>query len=93
MWGQTGLSLLGLAVGAPLRPGGVEGDLRVTASLSAPQLEVNNNTISGGLDVLVAKCPSLSYLNLCGNKIKDLASLEALVRPPPPPARPPPEPL
>uniref|UniRef100_A0A8C5A5K3 Acidic leucine-rich nuclear phosphoprotein 32 family member n=1 Tax=Gadus morhua TaxID=8049 RepID=A0A8C5A5K3_GADMO len=42
------------------------------------KLEVNNNAISGGLDVLVAKCPSLSYLNLCGNKIKDFAALEAL---------------
>ncbi|CAL8354663.1 unnamed protein product [Arctogadus glacialis] len=42
------------------------------------KLEVNNNVISGGLDVLVAKCPSLSYLNLCGNKIKDFAALEAL---------------
>ncbi|KAJ3598209.1 hypothetical protein NHX12_001720 [Muraenolepis orangiensis] len=42
------------------------------------KLQVNNNAIAGGLDVLVAKCPSLSYLNLCGNKIKDLAALEAL---------------
>ncbi|KAG7282985.1 hypothetical protein CRUP_028502 [Coryphaenoides rupestris] len=42
------------------------------------KLEVNNNAISGGLDVLVVKCPSLSYLNLCGNKIKDLGALEAL---------------
>lgn len=42
------------------------------------KLEVNNNAISGGLDVLVAKCPSLSYLNLCGNKIKELSVLEPL---------------
>ena len=60
----------------------------VTLSLSLSQLEVNNNAITGGLDVLVAKCPSLSYLNLCGNKIKDLAALEALVRGRPPTSSP-----
>lgn len=43
------------------------------------QLEVSDNTISGGLDTLVEKCPNLTYLNLSGNKIKELSSVEALV--------------
>lgn len=45
------------------------------------QLEVSDNTISGGLDALAEKCPSLTYLNLSGNKIKDLSTIEPLVRP------------
>lgn len=56
--------------------------------LSAPddafpvfQLEVSDNTISGGLDKLAEKCPGLTYLNLSGNKIKDLSTIEPLVRP------------
>ena len=43
------------------------------------QLEVNDNTISGGLDKLVEKCPNLTYLNLSGNKIKELSGVEPLV--------------
>ena len=43
------------------------------------QLELSNNRISGGLEVLAEKCPNLTYLNLSGNKIKDISALEALV--------------
>ncbi|XP_059195961.1 acidic leucine-rich nuclear phosphoprotein 32 family member E-like [Centropristis striata] len=43
-----------------------------------PPLEVSDNTISGGLDSLAVKCPNLSYLNLSGNKIKELSSIETL---------------
>uniref|UniRef100_A0A4W6DMS4 Acidic leucine-rich nuclear phosphoprotein 32 family member n=1 Tax=Lates calcarifer TaxID=8187 RepID=A0A4W6DMS4_LATCA len=42
------------------------------------KLEVSDNTISGGLDSLAEKCPNLSYLNLSGNKIKELSSIQAL---------------
>uniref|UniRef100_A0A3Q4MHP8 Acidic leucine-rich nuclear phosphoprotein 32 family member n=1 Tax=Neolamprologus brichardi TaxID=32507 RepID=A0A3Q4MHP8_NEOBR len=42
------------------------------------KLEVSDNTISGGLDALAEKCPSLTYLNLSGNKIKDLSTIEPL---------------
>lgn len=43
------------------------------------QLELSDNIISGGLEVLAEKCPNLTYLNLSGNKIKDLSTVEALV--------------
>ncbi|XP_034409912.1 acidic leucine-rich nuclear phosphoprotein 32 family member E-like isoform X1 [Cyclopterus lumpus] len=42
------------------------------------KLEVSDNTISGGLDTLKEKCPNLTYLNLSGNKIKELSSIETL---------------
>ncbi|XP_046897051.1 acidic leucine-rich nuclear phosphoprotein 32 family member E-like isoform X2 [Hypomesus transpacificus] len=42
------------------------------------KLEISDNGISGGLDKLAEKCPNLSYLNLSGNKIKDLSTLETL---------------
>ncbi|XP_029928718.1 acidic leucine-rich nuclear phosphoprotein 32 family member E-like [Myripristis murdjan] len=42
------------------------------------KLEVSDNTISGGLDTLAEKCPNLTYLNLSGNKIKELSTVEAL---------------
>ncbi|OBS73968.1 hypothetical protein A6R68_15493, partial [Neotoma lepida] len=42
------------------------------------KLELSNNIISGGLEVLPEKCPNLTYLNLSGNKIKDLSTAEAL---------------
>ncbi|XP_048212503.1 acidic leucine-rich nuclear phosphoprotein 32 family member E isoform X2 [Perognathus longimembris pacificus] len=42
------------------------------------KLELGNNIISGGLEVLAEKCPNLTYLNLSGNKIKDLSTVEAL---------------
>ncbi|MEQ2223421.1 hypothetical protein ILYODFUR_036625 [Ilyodon furcidens] len=43
------------------------------------KLEVSDNSISGGLDTLAVKCPNLTYLNLSGNQIKELSSIEALV--------------
>uniref|UniRef100_A0A665SYL2 Acidic leucine-rich nuclear phosphoprotein 32 family member n=1 Tax=Echeneis naucrates TaxID=173247 RepID=A0A665SYL2_ECHNA len=46
------------------------------------KLEVSDNTISGGLDSLAEKCPNLTYLNLSGNKIKELSSIKVLVSPP-----------
>ncbi|XP_061462678.1 acidic leucine-rich nuclear phosphoprotein 32 family member E isoform X1 [Rhineura floridana] len=42
------------------------------------KLELSNNRISGGLEVLAERCPNLTYLNLSGNKIKDLSTVEAL---------------
>ncbi|XP_006883426.1 PREDICTED: acidic leucine-rich nuclear phosphoprotein 32 family member E-like isoform X2 [Elephantulus edwardii] len=42
------------------------------------KLELSNNSISGGLEVLAEKCPNLTYLNLSGNRIKDLSTVEAL---------------
>jgi len=42
-------------------------------------LELSDNIISGGLEVLAERCPNLTYLNLSGNKIKDLGTVEALV--------------
>lgn len=43
------------------------------------QLELSDNRISGGLEVLAEKCPNLTHLNLSGNKIKDLGTIEPLV--------------
>ncbi|XP_023687729.1 acidic leucine-rich nuclear phosphoprotein 32 family member E isoform X1 [Paramormyrops kingsleyae] len=42
------------------------------------KLELSDNNISGGLETLSDKCPNLTYLNLSGNKIKELSTLEAL---------------
>ncbi|XP_066233480.1 acidic leucine-rich nuclear phosphoprotein 32 family member E isoform X1 [Saccopteryx leptura] len=42
------------------------------------KLELSDNIISGGLEVLAEKCPNLTHLNLSGNKIKDLSAVEAL---------------
>ncbi|XP_051995054.1 acidic leucine-rich nuclear phosphoprotein 32 family member A [Xyrauchen texanus] len=42
------------------------------------KLELSDNRISGGLEVLAEKCPSLTHLNLSGNKIKDLSTIEPL---------------
>jgi len=42
------------------------------------QLELSDNRISGGLNFLHG-CPKLDYLNLSGNKIKDIETLEPLV--------------
>ncbi|XP_041649344.1 acidic leucine-rich nuclear phosphoprotein 32 family member E-like [Cheilinus undulatus] len=42
------------------------------------KLEVSDNIITGGLDKLAEKCPNLTYLNLSGNKIKELSSIEVL---------------
>nr|CAD7458988.1 unnamed protein product [Timema tahoe] len=41
------------------------------------QLELSDNRISGGLNLLQTS-PKLTHLNLSGNKIKDLATLEPL---------------
>ena len=46
---------------------------------SFPQLELSDNRISGGLDVLAEKLPNLTHLNLSGNKLKDISTLEPLV--------------
>ncbi|XP_038137122.1 acidic leucine-rich nuclear phosphoprotein 32 family member E-like isoform X1 [Cyprinodon tularosa] len=42
------------------------------------KLEVSDNSISSGLDTLAQKCPNLTYLNLSGNQIKELSSIEGL---------------
>ncbi|XP_069778020.1 acidic leucine-rich nuclear phosphoprotein 32 family member B isoform X3 [Narcine bancroftii] len=42
------------------------------------RLELSNNRISGGLDVLAEKLPNLTHLNLSGNKLKDISTLEPL---------------
>ncbi|MBN3288240.1 AN32E protein, partial [Polyodon spathula] len=42
------------------------------------QLELSDNSISGGLEALSEKCPNLTYLNLSGNKIQDLSTVKAL---------------
>ncbi|CAH2274520.1 acidic leucine-rich nuclear phospho 32 family member A isoform X1 [Pelobates cultripes] len=42
------------------------------------KLLLSDNNISGGLDVLAEKCPNLTHLNLSGNRIKDLSTIEPL---------------
>ncbi|KAJ8267480.1 hypothetical protein COCON_G00126520 [Conger conger] len=42
------------------------------------KLELSDNSISGALETLSEKCPNLTYLNLSGNKIKELQTVEAL---------------
>ncbi|XP_038622872.1 acidic leucine-rich nuclear phosphoprotein 32 family member A [Tachyglossus aculeatus] len=42
------------------------------------KLELSDNRLSGGLEVLAEKCPNLTHLNLSGNKIKDLSTIEPL---------------
>ncbi|XP_061885827.1 acidic leucine-rich nuclear phosphoprotein 32 family member E-like [Entelurus aequoreus] len=42
------------------------------------KLEVSDNAICGGLDTLAEKCPDLVSINLSGNKIRELSSVEAL---------------
>uniref|UniRef100_A0A8C0X2Z9 Acidic leucine-rich nuclear phosphoprotein 32 family member n=1 Tax=Castor canadensis TaxID=51338 RepID=A0A8C0X2Z9_CASCN len=44
------------------------------------KLEFSDNMISEGLEVLAEKYPNLTYLNLSGNKIKDLSTVEALMK-------------
>uniref|UniRef100_A0A3Q3XIN8 Acidic leucine-rich nuclear phosphoprotein 32 family member n=1 Tax=Mola mola TaxID=94237 RepID=A0A3Q3XIN8_MOLML len=44
------------------------------------QLELSDNNLSGSLETLSEKCPNLTYLNLSGNKIRELSNVEALVR-------------
>uniref|UniRef100_A0A8C9P542 Acidic leucine-rich nuclear phosphoprotein 32 family member n=1 Tax=Spermophilus dauricus TaxID=99837 RepID=A0A8C9P542_SPEDA len=40
------------------------------------KLERSDDIIFGGLEVLAEKCPNITYLNLSGNKIKDLSTVE-----------------
>ncbi|XP_043859544.1 acidic leucine-rich nuclear phosphoprotein 32 family member B-like [Dromiciops gliroides] len=42
------------------------------------KLELSDNPLSGGLEVLAEQTPSLIQLNLSGNKIKDINTLEPL---------------
>ncbi|XP_070777436.1 acidic leucine-rich nuclear phosphoprotein 32 family member E isoform X8 [Enoplosus armatus] len=42
------------------------------------KLELSDNNLSGSLETLSEKCPNLIYLNLSGNKIKELSNVEAL---------------
>ncbi|XP_036410343.1 acidic leucine-rich nuclear phosphoprotein 32 family member B-like [Megalops cyprinoides] len=42
------------------------------------KLELSDNRISGGLEALAELTPSVTHLNLSGNKIKDLSTLEPL---------------
>ncbi|XP_039189668.1 acidic leucine-rich nuclear phosphoprotein 32 family member B isoform X3 [Crotalus tigris] len=42
------------------------------------KLELSDNRISGGLDVLAEKLPNLTHLNLSGNKLNDIDILEPL---------------
>ncbi|KAM9313860.1 acidic leucine-rich nuclear phosphoprotein 32 family member B isoform 2-T2 [Pholidichthys leucotaenia] len=42
------------------------------------KLELSDNRISSGLDVLAEKLQNLTHLNLSGNKLKDISTLEPL---------------
>ena len=42
------------------------------------KLELSDNGICGGLDMLAEKLPNLTHLNLSGNKLKDISTLEPL---------------
>ncbi|KAI5625224.1 acidic leucine-rich nuclear phosphoprotein 32 family member B isoform X1 [Silurus asotus] len=42
------------------------------------KLELSDNRISGALDVLAEKLPNLTHLDLSGNKLKDISTLEPL---------------
>lgn len=44
-------------------------------------MELSDNRISAGLEILAEKLPNLTHLNLSGNKLKDLSMLEPLVSP------------
>ncbi|KAL4697861.1 hypothetical protein H8957_001186 [Semnopithecus entellus] len=57
--------------------GEIEG-LKLPSLNKLRKWELSDNIISGGLEVLAEKCPNLTYLNLSGNKIKDLSTVEAL---------------
>ncbi|XP_067839601.1 acidic leucine-rich nuclear phosphoprotein 32 family member B isoform X2 [Heptranchias perlo] len=57
------------------------GLMSVTNLLRLPKLkklELSDNRISGGLDFLAEKLPNLTHLNLSGNKLKDISTLEPL---------------
>ncbi|XP_032871806.1 acidic leucine-rich nuclear phosphoprotein 32 family member E-like [Amblyraja radiata] len=42
------------------------------------KLELSDNAISGGLEMLTEKCPNLVYLNLSSNKIKEYSTVDPL---------------
>uniref|UniRef100_A0A8C6WVU5 Acidic leucine-rich nuclear phosphoprotein 32 family member n=1 Tax=Neogobius melanostomus TaxID=47308 RepID=A0A8C6WVU5_9GOBI len=42
------------------------------------RLELSDNVLTSGLEVLAEKCPALSYLNLSGNSFKDLSAFKGL---------------
>uniref|UniRef100_A0A8C9V566 Acidic leucine-rich nuclear phosphoprotein 32 family member n=1 Tax=Scleropages formosus TaxID=113540 RepID=A0A8C9V566_SCLFO len=42
------------------------------------KLELSGNRVSGGLEALAERTPGLTHLNLSGNRIKDLRTLEPL---------------
>lgn len=42
-------------------------------------MELSDNRISGGLEVLAERLVNLTHLNLSGNKFKDISTLEPLV--------------
>lgn len=52
---------------------------RILKNVCLSQLELSDNRISGGLDVLAEKLPNLTHLDLSGNKLKDISTLEPLV--------------
>uniref|UniRef100_A0A8C6UGI8 Acidic leucine-rich nuclear phosphoprotein 32 family member n=1 Tax=Neogobius melanostomus TaxID=47308 RepID=A0A8C6UGI8_9GOBI len=45
------------------------------------RLELSDNVLTSGLEVLAEKCPALSYLNLSGNSFKDLSAFKGLFPP------------
>ncbi|XP_056266022.1 acidic leucine-rich nuclear phosphoprotein 32 family member E [Pseudoliparis swirei] len=51
---------------------------RLPALPKLRKLELSDNNLSGSLETLKEKCPNLTYLNLSGNKIKELSTVEAL---------------
>ncbi|KTG31077.1 hypothetical protein cypCar_00042241 [Cyprinus carpio] len=57
---------------------GLTDEFKELEFLSMVNLELSDNNISGSLETLAEKCANLTYLNLSGNKIKELSSLEAL---------------
>ncbi|KAG9334694.1 hypothetical protein JZ751_007229 [Albula glossodonta] len=57
---------------------GLTDDFKELEFLSMVNLELSDNSISGALETLSEKCPNLTYLNLSGNKIKELSTVEAL---------------
>ncbi|XP_053172821.1 putative acidic leucine-rich nuclear phosphoprotein 32 family member C isoform X2 [Scomber japonicus] len=42
------------------------------------KLDLSDNRISGGLEVLPEKCPNLTHLNLSGNQVRDFSVTESL---------------
>uniref|UniRef100_A0A3Q2YNQ7 Acidic leucine-rich nuclear phosphoprotein 32 family member n=1 Tax=Hippocampus comes TaxID=109280 RepID=A0A3Q2YNQ7_HIPCM len=42
------------------------------------KLELSDNKISGGLEVLAKQLPNLTHLSLSGNKLKEISTLEPL---------------